>query len=197
MGKTSLKIGILLLILGIVIGGVCLSLPALTSNHVRFGESAFGLIPAGVLVLLGFIFTVLSLIGVARGKRAAAIYRAKLEPENIVLSEENLGGSMTFRNFRRPGAYTNWQKIGISALLALTQKRLLALKGSVPIIDVPLSDARLRQMKFSLEGEDKLSVAFDANLFQPDWSGEIEYRFRTARAREFLQKLSETAESGR
>ncbi len=69
---------------------------------------------------------------------------------------------------------------------------MLALKGSSPIIDVPLTDARLRQMKFSLGNETTLLVAFDANLFQPEWSGAIEYRFKTTKAKEFLQKLNET-----
>ncbi len=79
----------------------------------------------------------------------------------------------------------------ITSLVVLTGKRLLAFKGSSPIIDVPLTDERLRRMEFSVEGEKTLLVAFDANLFQPDWSGAIEYRFKTANAREFLQKLSE------
>lgn len=193
MGKTGLKIGVLLLILGIVIGGVCLLLPTLTSNRVSLGESAFGFIPAGVFFLLGFIFTIFSLIFIARTKKAAAIYKPQLESEGIIFFEEDVSGSMTFRNFHRPGAFTGWQKIGISTLLALTEKRLLALKGSNPIIDVPLTDERLRKMNFSLENETTLLVAFDANLFQPEWSGEIEYRFKTAKAKEFLQKLNEMA----
>ena len=191
MRKTGLRVGISLLILGIIIGAVCLLLPSLTSNRVRFSESAFGLIPAGVLFLLGFIFTILSLIFTSRARKIAAIYKSQLQPEGIVLFEEDVKGSMTFRNFRSPGRYSNWRKVLITSLVVLTGKRLLAFKGSSPIIDVPLTDERLRRMEFSVEGEKTLLVAFDANLFQPDWSGAIEYRFKTANAREFLQKLSE------
>jgi hypothetical protein len=190
MRKTGLRVGILLLILGIIIGGICLLLPTLTDNRIRFGEAAFGLIPAGIFFLLGFIFTILSLIFTVRAKKAAAIYKAQLEPEGIVLFEEDVKGSMTFRNFRSPGRYASWRKVAITSLLILTQKNIIALKGSSPIINVSLTDARLRQMKFSLEGGKTVLVAFDANLFQPDWSGEIEYRFHTPRAQEFLQKLS-------
>lgn len=189
MRKTGLRVGILLLILGIVIGAICLLLPSLTNNRVWLGESAFGLIPAGVFFLLGFVFTILSLIFTVRAKKVAAIYKAQLEPEGIVLFEQDVKGSMTFRNFRSPGRYSSWRKVAITSLLILTKKNIIALKGSSPIINVPLTDARLRQMKFSLEGEKTLLVAFDANLFQPDWSGEIEYRFHTPRAQEFLQKL--------
>ena len=190
MRKTGLRVGISLLILGIIIGAVCLLLPSLTSNRVRFSESAFGLIPAGVLFLLGFIFTILSLIFTSRARKIAAIYKSQLQPEGIVLFEEDVKGSMTFRNFRSPGRYSNWRKVLITSLVVLTGKRLLALKGSSPIIDVPLTDERLRRMKFSVEGEKTLLVAFDANLFQPDWSGAIEYRFKTANAREFMQNLT-------
>lgn len=183
----------MLLILGIVIGAISFLLPTLTNNHISFGISLFGLIPAGVLFLLGSIFTLLSLISSARAKKVAAIYKSQLEPEGIILFEEDVKGSMTFRNFRRPGAYYSWRRALITSLVVLTAKRILALKGSSPIIDVPLADARLRQVKFTLEKETTLLVAFDANLFQPDWSGEIEYRFKTPRAKEFLQKLSDIA----
>jgi len=191
MRKTGLRVGISLLILGIIIGAVFLLLPPLTNNRVRFGESAFRLIPAGVLFLLGFTFTILSLIFTARARKIAAIYKVQLEPEGIVLFEEDVKGSMTFRNFRRPGVYDGWRKVLITSLVVLTRKRLLALKGSSPIIDVPLTDERFRRMKFSLDGEKTLLVAFEASLFQPEWSGEIEYRFKTTRAGEFLQNLSE------
>lgn len=189
MRKMGLRVGMLLLMLGVIGGGVCLWLPSLTNNRVRFSEAALGLIPAGVLFLLGLIFTTLSLIFSIRARKVAAVYRSQLQPEGIVLFEEDVKGSMTFRNFRSPGTYYSWRKVLITSLIASTKTRLLALKGSSPIINVPFTDERLRQMKFSLEGEKTLLVAFDANLFQPEWSGEIEYRFKTPRARRFLESL--------
>lgn len=189
MRRTGLKVGISLLILGAVGGGVCLLLPSLTNNRVRFGEAAFGLIPAGVIFLLGFVFTTLSSIFSIRARKVATAYKAQLQPEGIVLFEEDVKGSMTFRNFRSPGSYYSWRKVLITSLVALTKTRLLALKGSSPIIDVPFTDERLRRMRFSLEGERTLLVAFDANLFQPEWSGEIEYRFKTPQARRLLGSL--------
>lgn len=189
MRKTGLRVGISLLILGVIVGGICLWLPSLTNDRVRFGEAALGLIPAGVFFLLGLIFTILSVIFSIRARKVAATYKAKLQPEGIVLFEEDVKGSMTFRNFRSPGRYSSWRKVLITSLIALTKTRLLALKGSSPIIDVPLTDERLRRMKFSLEGEKTLLVAFDASLFQPEWSGEIEYRFKTSQAERFLELL--------
>ena len=57
------------------------------------------------------------------------------------------------------------------------------------IIDVPVTDERTRSMEFSVEGDGTLLVAFDASLFHNDWSGRIEYRFQTAQARAFLEKV--------
>ena len=190
MRRMGLRVGSSLLILGVIVGVVCMLLPSLTNNRVRSGEAALGLIPAGVFFLLGFVFTILSLIFSVRARKVAATYKARLQPEGIVLFEEDVKGSMTFRNFRSPGRYSNWRKVLITSLIALTKTRLLALKGSSPIIDVPFTDERLRRMKFSLEGEKTLLVAFDANLFQPEWSGEIEYRFKTSQAKRFLELIS-------
>lgn len=185
----GLKVGSSLLILGVLVGGICLLLPSLTNNRIRSGEAALGLIPAGVFFLLGLVFTTLSVIFSIRARKVAAAYKSQLQPEGIVLFEEDVKGSMTFRNFRSPGSYYSWRKVLITSLIALTKTRLLALKGSSPIIDVPFTDERMRQMRFSLEGEKTLLVAFDANLFQPEWSGEIEYRFKTPQARSFLTLL--------
>lgn len=193
MRKTGLRVGILLLIFSVVISAIFLSLPSLTNNRVRFPEAAFGFIPAGVFFLLGFIFTILSIIFTARAKKVGAIYRNQLKPEGIILFEEDVKATMTFRNFRAPGRYASVRKVLITSLVALTQKRILALKGSSPIVDVPFTDERLRQIKFSLENDKTLLAAFDANLFQPDWSGKIEYRFKTPKAKEFLQKINELA----
>ncbi|MDX6693072.1 MAG: hypothetical protein QOF02_675 [Blastocatellia bacterium] len=189
MRKTGLRVGISLLILGVIGGSICLLLPSLTAGRVRFNIAALGLIPAGVFFLLGFVFTILSVIFSVRARKVAAAYKSQLQPEGIVLFEEDVRGSMTFRDFRSPGAYYSWRKVLITSLVALTETRLLALKGSSPIINVPFTDARLRQMKFSLEGEKTLLVAFDANLFQPEWSGEIEYRFKTSQAQRFWELL--------
>ena len=190
MRKLGLKVGSLLLILGVIGGGICLLLPSLTNNRVRSGEAAFGLIPASLFFLLGFVFTILSVIFSVRARKVAAAYKSRLQPEGIVLFEEDVKGSMTFRNFRSPGRYDSWRKVLITSLIAVTKTRLLALKGSSPIINVPFTDERLRRMKFSLEGEKTLLVAFDANLFQPEWSGAIEYRFKTSQARRLLGLLT-------
>jgi len=119
--------------------------------------------------------------------RMPAQWRSTIESEGVVLFDEGIGGSITYRDFSAPGRRFSWRKVAFSGSIALTKTRLLALQYANPAINVPLDDPRLHQMQFSVEGEDKLLVAFNANLFHSDWSGTIEYRFRTEQAREFLK----------
>lgn len=122
--------------------------------------------------------------------RMPAQWRATVESEGVVLFDEGIGGSVTYRDFRAPGKRFAWRKVAFSGSIALTKTRLLALHYATPAINVPLDDPRLHQIQFSAEGEDKLLVAFNANLFHNDWSGTIEYRFRTEQARDFLNGLA-------
>lgn len=118
-----------------------------------------------------------------------AQWRSTIESEGIVLFDEGIGGSITYRDFSAPGRRSSWRKVAFSGSIALTKTRLLALQYANPAINVPLDDPRVHQMQFSVEGEDKLLVAFNANLFHDDWSGTIEYRFRTEQALAFLNGL--------
>ena len=119
-------------------------------------------------------------------------WRAAIDSEGIVLMDEGIGGSVTYRDFSAPGKRSAWRKVAFSGSIALTKTRLLALHYATPAINVPLDDQRLQQMQFSVEDEDKLLVAFNANLFHDDWSGTIEYRFRTEQAPAFLKGLGKS-----
>jgi hypothetical protein len=116
--------------------------------------------------------------------------RSQLQTEGITLLDEAVKGSITYRDFRAPGKRDLWRRQWYVASIALTRVRLLALRGNNPIIDVPLADERIRKMRYSLEKSGAvLCIAFDAGLFHDDWSGAIEYRFRSPEARHFLELL--------
>jgi hypothetical protein len=97
---------------------------------------------------------------------------------------------VTYRDFVSPARRASWKKSAFNGAIALTKTRLLALQTATPVINVPLDDDRLQQMQFSVEGEDGILIAFNANLFHDDWSGSLEYRFRTPQAAAFLKGLS-------
>lgn len=115
----------------------------------------------------------------------------RLKGEGLLLLDEGVRGSVTYRDFRAPGRYSHWKRQWYTSSIALTRVRLVALRRSSPVIDVPLADERIRRLRLSLEGDDTLLVAFDASLFHGDWSGIIEYRFRTPRPQHFIDAVHE------
>ena len=100
-----------------------------------------------------------------------------LQQEGIVLLEEGIGGSVTFRNFRAPWKRYGYRRNGLVGSLVLTEKRFAAFQFSKPLINVPLEREHLEKLNLSLEGEDELRVRFEAGDFHEDWSGTIECRF--------------------
>jgi hypothetical protein len=128
------------------------------------------------------------------GKIPAA-HASAIRNEGVILADEGIKGTVTYINFRAPGRYSNWKRQWGTAAIALTKSRLLAFRYAGPVIDVPLTDERFRQLKFSVEDNGALLVAFDASLFHDNWSGTLEYRFKSALAQEFLGKLLEKQSS--
>src|SRR3712207_3682852 len=76
-----------------------------------------------------------------------------LEQEGIILSDEGIGGSVTYRNFRAPGKRFLWRRQWFTCSVALTKKRFTAFAYSQPIIDIPLDDPRLGQLQYFIENE--------------------------------------------
>jgi len=113
----------------------------------------------------------------------------QLKNEGVILLDEGVKGSVTYRNFRAPGKRFNWRRQAFTASIALTKARLLGLMHSDTIINVPLADERIRAMQYTVENNAALCVAFDASLFHADWSGTIEYRFGTPQAQELLEQM--------
>ncbi|MGC2237247.1 MAG: hypothetical protein WA584_13880 [Pyrinomonadaceae bacterium] len=72
MKIAGLIIGILLIVLAGIGCVVCLLLPSMTNNHVSFDEAALGLIPAVLLLLLGFVLAIVSAIFIFKAKKKAA-----------------------------------------------------------------------------------------------------------------------------
>lgn len=118
-----------------------------------------------------------------------AQYASAISAEGVILSDEGIKGTITYLNFRSPQRISNWKRQWYTLAIALTNTRLLAFQYSIPAFDVLLADARFGELNFSVEDETILLIAFDASLFHSDWSGNLEYRFFTPYAQDFLGKL--------
>ena len=118
----------------------------------------------------------------------------RLRMEGIVIADEGIPGSVTYRDFRAPGRYSSWRKQAFIGSLVVTNIRLVGLMQSRFAIDVPFTDQRIRQLQISRE-RDSLLITFDASLFHDDWSGTIEYRYRTSQAAEILKWIHDLTQT--
>jgi hypothetical protein len=116
-------------------------------------------------------------------------YAPTLRGEGIILVDEGIGGSITFKHFRAPGRRYSWKRSWFTGCLVLTEHTFAAFAWLRPLIYVPLADERLAELRCSVEKGTTLLVAYDASLFNKEWSGTVEYRFKTANAQMFLEQL--------
>jgi hypothetical protein len=114
----------------------------------------------------------------------------RLRMEGLVVADEGIPGSVTYRDFRAPGRYSSWRKQAFIGSVVVTNIRLVALMYSRFTVDVPFTDERIRQLQISRE-RDRLVIAFDASLFHDDWSGTIEYRYQTSQATEVIKWIQD------
>lgn len=126
------------------------------------------------------------------GKLPASLV-AEFQAESLILMDEGIRGTVTYKNFRGGGRYSNWKRQWFSSCVILTEKRFVAYRLRERVIDVALDDPRLKQMEFAFEEPETFVAAFDAGLFQPDWKGRIEYRFRTPISTNLLAFLQKPA----
>ncbi len=113
----------------------------------------------------------------------------QIDQEGVVLKDEGIGGSVTFKKFRAPGRYHGWKRSWFSGSVVLTRRHFLAFKYSRPIIGVPWDSERFDELEVRLENDDTLCVTFDASAFEQDASGEVAVRLSTSLAPALLQQI--------
>jgi hypothetical protein len=118
-----------------------------------------------------------------------AALRPALEMEGILVIDEGVRGSITYRNFRGFGRYSSYRKNGFSGTIVLTGKRIIGFAFKKRILNVGLTDPRLSQLEIEAEDKNRLKIAFEAGIFHEKAAGRIEYRYRTAHAAEIATRL--------
>ncbi len=120
-------------------------------------------------------------------------YAPTLRGEGIILLEEGIGGSITFKKFKAPGRRYSWKRNWFTGSLVLTRQTFAAFALIRPLIFIPLADQRLSALYCRIEEGGALLVSYDASLFNDKWSGKVECRFKTAKAHLFLKQLKQNA----
>ena len=119
---------------------------------------------------------------------------SQLKSEEIIALDEGIRSTITYKNFRAPGRYSNWKRRWMSGAIALTEKRLILQQYSQPVINLELTDERFQKIKVSLETEDTLLFEFAPNLFLENSSGQIEWRCRTPHAKIIADTMRKKSE---
>jgi hypothetical protein len=116
-------------------------------------------------------------------------YAPTLHNEGIILLDEGIGGSVTFKRFKAPGRYHSWKRSWFTGCIVLTERTFAAFAFIKPLIYVPLDHENISELHCTIEGSDTLLVKYDASAFNEKWSGTIECRFKTSKVQMFLERL--------
>lgn len=118
-------------------------------------------------------------------------YDQTLRREGIVLLDEGIGGSVTLRHFKAPGRRHSWKRSWFTGCLVLTESTFAAFTLFRPIIYVPLADtAHLAALECTIDRDGVLVIAYDASVFNDDWSGHVECRFKTSLGKQYIDRLA-------
>lgn len=108
-----------------------------------------------------------------------------IPPDERLLVCEHLVCSITFRQFRAPGRACHWKRQWFAGSIAISHEHIIAFHGRRRLINTAFNDPRFSGISWTAD-ECYLHVAHDAALYHDDWSGKLEYRFRTPEAHPIL-----------
>jgi hypothetical protein len=122
--------------------------------------------------------------------------RAQLTGEGLVLLEEELPGSITYRNYRAPRRRATLEKSAINAAIAITSQRVVVFIGGGKAMDrgkhmdVPFTDHRIRDLEVVAESPGKVRIAYNPAVFRPETSGRVELRLKTPHAPDIVALIT-------
>jgi hypothetical protein len=115
--------------------------------------------------------------------------RDQLAGEDLLLLEEGLGGSITYRRYKAPGKRARLKKVGISGAVCVTDRRLLVWGARGKLVDVPFDDERFAAIEVEAEQPDRVLFAWEASLFHDNRSGRVEVRLHPVQADQVIALL--------
>ncbi|XZE55365.1 hypothetical protein SH139x_001374 [Planctomycetaceae bacterium SH139] len=116
-----------------------------------------------------------------------------IPPGQRIIVREHLACAITLRNFSSPGRVCNWKRQWFAGSIAISGKRFIAFRWKRRLINMEFEDTRFSKLRFSSE-QGMLRITHDADLCREDWSGSIEYRFRTTDADQIVALVLRAAD---
>jgi hypothetical protein len=108
--------------------------------------------------------------------------RTELTAEGLMILDENLRGSITYRDYRTPAEYAEWKRVPAVGTVAVTAWRLVLWAANAKRVDVPFGHPLRAAITLSTDESDQLVIRVDTQAAHPDRSGLIEFRFHTPNA---------------
>lgn len=119
--------------------------------------------------------------------RLPKMVRDQLAGEDVLLLEEGLTGTLTFRNYKAPGRRSKLRKVGVAGAVCVSDRRLLVWGARGKLVDVPRDDERFGAIEVSAEEPDKALFAWEASLFHDNRSGRVEVRLHPVQAERVVE----------
>lgn len=113
--------------------------------------------------------------------------RVTLHAEGVLLMEEGLPGSITYRRYRDGEKSYRWRREQFVAAVVVTGKRLVVWAAGMRQVDMPFDSPLRAALAVSVKGADQLLIAYDAAAFSASRSGRVELRVRTGRAADLAE----------
>jgi hypothetical protein len=108
--------------------------------------------------------------------------RAELTAQDLLVLDEGLAGSITYRNYRDAHENSSWAREPVRGAIALTPNRLVVWVGRGKHIDIPLTGPFRTAVAVTVEPGNRVCFTYDAGRFHRDRSGTVTVRLRTPRA---------------
>jgi len=112
-----------------------------------------------------------------------------LEKEGVIVLDEDMGGWFITKHVNGPGKRYRYRLEGFSGCLVITKARVVCYTNWSRQINISVDDSRISNLYVDVPEEQRLSVSFESSTFRKDWSGVIEFRFRTEKASSFRDAL--------
>ena len=109
--------------------------------------------------------------------------------EKLILSDEGIRITARYKDFKSPGKSFKRKTTGMIGSIIVSKKRITAFAYSSPILNLKLTDERLKKIDYSGSTNQVLSLNFDVSLFSKDSTGVVTYIFHTSKAKEILEKI--------
>lgn len=112
-----------------------------------------------------------------------------LQEEGVLVSDEGVSGWLIMKNVRGPGKRYIQRAEGFSGCLVITKKRVLGFTYWKRQINIAIDNPKIYRLIFNCKNNETLSICFESSVFREGWEGEIEFRFKTKKARQFCDSL--------